>query len=161
MDSPPPRKKEKKKPPSPRRDGREAALQYLYGNDVRGQVDFSADTFTEFWNLRQAKDIARDFATRILFGVRDHAGTIDQAIRETLENFAFQRLTPVDRSILRVGAYEILYADYIPPQAAINEAVEVAKRFGSEESPKFINGILDRIFQDRDLILAEASKASD
>ncbi len=159
MDSPNPRKKQKKKAPSPRRDGREAALQYLYGNDLQGEIDFSHETFEEFWSLRQAKDIARDFATVLLFGIRDRAPVIDQAIRETLENFAFQRLTPVDRNILRVGAYEILYADYIPPEAAINEAVEVAKRFGGEESPKFINGILDRIFQSRDLILQDDSNS--
>lgn len=148
MDSPSPKKKTKKKPPSPRRDGREAAVQYLYGNDVQGEIDFSPETLAEFWELRLAKDTAKEFATKIVLGVRDHAYLIDNAIRSRLENFAFQRLTPVDRNILRVGAYEILHADYIPPQAAINEAVEIAKRFGGEESPKFINGILDRIYRE-------------
>lgn len=147
MDSSNSRKKTKKKPPSPRRDGREAAVQYLYGNDVQGEVDFSPETLAEFWELRLAKEVAREFATELILGVRDHSYLIDNAIRSNLENFAFQRLTPVDRNILRVGSFEILHADYIPPQAAINEAVEIAKRFGGEESPGFVNGILDRIYR--------------
>lgn len=142
-DSKPP--KPKKKAPSPRRDGREAAVQYLYGNDIQGEVDFSPKKIEEFWTLRLAKSFARDFAGEILEGVREHTTAIDAAIRERLENFAFERLTPVDRNILRVGAWEILFGDHIPPQAAINEAVEIAKRFGGEESPSFVNGILDKI----------------
>ena len=98
--------------------------------------------------LRLAKDVAREFATQLILGVRDQAPKIDGAIRSTLENFAFHRLTPVDRNILRVGTFEVLFADYIPAQAAINEAVEIAKRFGGEDSPKFINGILDRIYHE-------------
>lgn len=146
MDSPDSKKKTRKKP-SPRRDGREAAVQYLYGNDVQGEIDFSSEALDRFWQLRLAREPAREFATGLILGVRDHAADLDAAIRERLENFAFQRLTPVDRNILRVGAFEILYADHIPAEAAINEAVEIAKRFGGEESPRFINGILDRIFR--------------
>ena len=73
----------------------------------------------------------------------------NQAIKDSLENYSFGRLANVDRNILRLGAYEILYADHIPAQAAINEAIEVAKRLGNEDSPAFINGILDRILQTR------------
>jgi len=152
MDSPDSGKKSKKKRPSPRRDGREAALQYLYGNDVRGEIDFSPETQESFWALRTARDPAREFATGLLDGVREHLSEIDAAIRATLENFAFERLTPVDRSLLRVGAFEILHADHIPPRAAINEAIEIAKRFGGEESPSFVNGILDRIHRERDAL---------
>ncbi|MDA8908805.1 transcription antitermination factor NusB [bacterium] len=146
MDSPDSKKKKpKKKAPSPRRDGREAAVQYLYGNDIQGEIDFSDETLEAFWLLRFAKPAAQDFATLIIGGVRDHLSEIDDAIRGTLENFAFQRITPVDRNILRVGAYEVIFANDIPWQVAINEAVEIAKRFGSEESPGFINGILDNL----------------
>ncbi len=140
-------RKSKKKPPSPRRDGREAALQYLYSNDIQGEVDFSEEKLEQFWTIRQAKSFAQEFATEILKGVERHSAAIDEEIRPTLENYAFQRLTAVDRNILRIGAYEILYADHIPPQAAINEAIEIAKRFGNEESPKFVNGILDKILK--------------
>lgn len=150
MDSPDSKnKKPKKKAPSPRRDGREAAVQYLYGNDIQGDVDFSDETLEAFWELRLAKSFAQDFATVIIGGVRDHFSEIDESIRETLENFAFQRLTPVDRNILRVGTFEVLFNDDVPWQVAINEAVEIAKRFGSEESPGFINGILDTIRKSR------------
>ncbi len=146
MDSPDSKKKKpKKKAPSPRRDGREAAVQYLYGNDIQGEVDFSDDNLEAFWQLRLARPAAQDFATVIIGGVRDHLSEIDDLVREKLENFAFQRLTPVDRNILRVGAFEVLFATDIPWQVAINEAVEIAKRFGSEESPGFINGILDSL----------------
>jgi len=139
--------KSKKKAPSPRRDGREAAVQYLYGNDISGVVDFSPERITEFWEIRLAKSFAQEFTTELLNGIQDHLPEIDRAIRERLENFAFERLTAVDRNILRLGAYEIRFADHIPPQAAINEAIEIAKRFGTEESPKFINGILDKILK--------------
>jgi len=148
MDSPV-SKKSKPKPPSPRRDGREAAVQYLYGNDIQGEVDFSDQRLEDFWDLRLAKGAAQDFACLLVGGVRDHLQEIDAALRETLENFAYERLTAVDRSILRVGTYEVLFAEHIPPQAAINEAVEIAKRFGGEDSPRFVNGVLDSVHRNR------------
>jgi N utilization substance protein B len=144
------KKKPKKKAPSPRRDGREAAVQYLYGNDIQGDIDYSDEKFAEFWELRLAKSFAREFATELVLGVRNYQSKIDSAIRQTLENFAFQRLTAVDRNILRLGVYEILFSDHIPAQAAINEAIEIAKRFGGEDSPKFVNGILDKIYRARE-----------
>lgn len=146
MDSPQDRPKKKKKP-SPRRDGREAAVQYLYSHDIQGVVDFSDESLAEFWDIRQAKSFAREFAEELLKGIDEFRPQIDDAISGKLENFAFQRLTVVDRNILRLGAYEILFADHIPPQAAINEAIEIAKRFGTDESPKFVNGILDKILK--------------
>lgn len=140
-------KKSKKKAPSPRRDGREAAVQYLYGNDISGEVDFSPEKLTSFWEIRLAKSFAQEFTAELLKGVEEHLSEIDRTIREKLENFAFERLTAVDRNVLRLGCYEILFADHIPPQAAINEAIEIAKRFGTDESPKFVNGVLDRILK--------------
>ncbi|MDA7920254.1 transcription antitermination factor NusB [Verrucomicrobiales bacterium] len=140
-------RKSKKKAPSPRRDGREAAVQYLYGNDISGEVDFSPERVAEFWEIRLAKSFAQEFTAELLGGIQDHLPEIDRAIRERLDNFAFERLTAVDRNILRLGTYEIRFTDHIPPQAAINEAIEIAKRFGTEESPGFINGILDKILK--------------
>ncbi|NLT71193.1 MAG: transcription antitermination factor NusB [Verrucomicrobiaceae bacterium] len=137
----------RKKAPSPRRDGREAALQFLYGNDIQGILDGSPEAIAAFWKLRDAKPAVREFATELIAGVMEHLSQIDSAIRNQLENFSFQRLTAVDRNILRLGAFEILHANYIPPQAAINEAIEIAKRFGSDDSARFVNGILDKILK--------------
>lgn len=149
MDSPSPRDlKPKKKAPSPRRDGREAAVQFLYGNETQSAVvDASPDRLAAFWALREAKPPAREFAEILIRGVAAHLGEIDSAIRMRLENYSFHRLAAIDRNILRLGAYEILFSDHIPPQAAINEAIEIAKRFGTEDSPRFVNGILDRILK--------------
>lgn len=148
MDSPPPRDlKPKKKAPSPRRDGREAAVQFLYGNEVQGTVEVTPEKLAAFWELRDARPVVREFAEELIRGVTDHAGEIDSAIRTQLENYSLQRLAAVDRNILRLGAYEVLFSSHIPPQAAINEAIEIAKRFGTEDSPRFVNGILDRILK--------------
>jgi len=148
MDSPAPKDlKSKKKAPSPRRDGREAAVQFLYGHEAQGGIDTSEKSLEAFWSLRDAKPIVREFAEELIRGVVSHADEIDSMIRTHLENYSLARLEAVDRNILRLGTYEVLFANHIPPQAAINEAIEIAKRFGSEESAGFINGILDRILK--------------
>lgn len=137
----------KKKAPSPRRDGREAAVQFLYANDIQGIIDYSPEKLEDFWELRDAKPFVREFAAELIAGVMEHLTEIDAAIRNQLENFSFQRLAAVDRNILRLGAFEILHASHIPPQAAINEAIEIAKRFGTDDSARFVNGILDKILK--------------
>lgn len=148
MDSPSPRDlKPKKKAPSPRRDGREAAVQFLYGNEAQGSVEVTPELLAAFWELRDAKPIVREFAEELIHGVTEHLDEIDATIRTHLENYTLQRLTAVDRSILRLGAFEVIFSSHIPPQAAINEAIEIAKRFGTEDSPGFVNGILDRILK--------------
>lgn len=136
-----------KKAPSPRRDGREAAVQFLYANDIQGIIDYSPDKLEAFWVLRDAKPFVREFAAELIAGVMENLTGIDTAIRNQLENFSFQRLAAVDRNILRLGAFEILHANHIPPQAAINEAIEIAKRFGTDDSARFVNGILDKILK--------------
>ena len=137
----------KKKAPSPRRDGREAAVQFLYANDIQGIIDYSPEKLDDFWELRDAKPFVREFAAELIVGVLENLTGIDAAIRNQLENFSFQRLAAVDRNILRLGAFEILHANHIPPQAAINEAIEIAKRFGTDDSARFVNGILDKILK--------------
>lgn len=123
-------------------------MQYLYANETQSaSVDHSPERLDAFWALREAKPAVREFAEILIRGVAAHHSEIDSAIRTRLENYSFHRLAAVDRNILRLGAYEILFANHIPPQAAINEAIEIAKRFGTEESPRFVNGILDRILK--------------
>lgn len=134
--------------PSPRRDGREAAVQYLFGHESLDESEDDRDHFDDFWHLREAGSKARQFAEELIIGIRQHQESIDEAITGSLDNFKFERLTPVDRNILRLATYEICFADYIPAEAAINEAIEIAKRFGTDDSPKFVNGVLDRIWKD-------------
>lgn len=87
------------------------------------------------------------FAKSLLSGVRRNRGELDPLLAERTENWSLQRMAVTDRNVLRLGAYEILYAE-TPPRVAINEAVELGRRFGSKHSFQFVNGILDRVLQD-------------
>jgi len=126
-----------------RREGREAAVQFLYHRDINGGSN--ATSIEEFWELRPAPPKARDFAMAIVSGTIEHQSTIDEAIRNASANYDLHRIAAVDRNIIRVAVYEMLYCPEIPPVVSINEAIEIAKRFGSEDSGRFVNGILDRI----------------
>ena len=132
-----------------RRDGREAAVQYLYQLDLNGR-EYTASTF-DFWDLRSAPGAAHPpekFQTgmaEVVRGVGEHLAEIDERIIKYSANFELGRIAAVDRNILRVAIYEMLYCPEIPPVVSINEAIEIAKRFGSEESGRFVNGILDRV----------------
>ncbi len=86
-----------------------------------------------------------EFAERIVLGVLDHAREIDQLIERFSENWRLDRINLVDRNILRMAIFELLYCNEIPPKVTLNEAIDLGKRYGSEDSGSFINGILDRI----------------
>ncbi len=129
-----------------RRDGREAAVQYLYHHDLNSGVN--AGTTDDFWELRPAKPNVREFASQLIAGVIAHASEIDERIARYAENYQLSRMLAVDRNILRLAVYEMNFANDVPPVVAINEAIEIAKKFGSEESGRFINGILDRAKRD-------------
>ena len=132
-----------------RREGREAAVQFLYQFDVnRRPVD---ELLLAFWKLRsgpgkaEASPKTRTFTEELVKGVTAHLPEIDALITKFTANYDIHRIAVVDRNILRVGIYEMLHCDDVPPVVAINEAIEVAKKFGSEESGRFVNGILDRM----------------
>ena len=132
-----------------RREGREAAVQFLYQFDVnRRPVD---ELLLAFWKLRsgpgkaEASPKTRTFTEELVKGVTAHLPEIDAFITKFTANYDIHRIAVVDRNILRVGIYEMLHCDDVPPVVAINEAIEVAKKFGSEESGRFVNGILDRM----------------
>ncbi len=129
-----------------RREGREAAVQYLYHHDLNSGEN--AGTPDDFWELRPAKPNVREFATQLIAGVQEHAVEIDKRISRYAENYQLGRMLAVDRNILRLAIYEMNFAQDVPPVVAINEAIEIAKKFGAEESSRFINGILDRAKQD-------------
>lgn len=126
-----------------RRRGRESALQVLYQIDVtqRG-VDQALDLF---WDNFAPDEEARDFCEQLVRGVVEHCDEINGLIEKYAEHWKMTRMTQIDRNILRMAVYELCYCQDIPPKVTINEAVEIGKKFGSEDSGAFINGILDRI----------------
>ena len=143
-----------------RREGREAAVQFLYQLDAnQDQPDALA---THFWELRSAPGKragsarTRAFAEELVAGVMGHREEIDGRIKKYAANYELRRIAAVDRSILRLAIYEMLYCYDVPPVVSINEAIEIAKRFGSEESGRFVNGILDRVRNELDRSPREA-----
>jgi N utilization substance protein B len=128
---------------SKRREGREAAVQYLYQLEIHG--DRKADLHVDFWNFREAKPAVREFADRLIAGVIAHLDEVDALIKKYLQNFEIGRLAAVDRNVLRLAIHEMLHCMETPPVVAINEAIEIAKKFGGEDSGRFVNGILDKV----------------
>jgi transcription antitermination protein NusB len=124
---------------------REVVLQVLYQDDLNPPTDLLASE--NFLRQRLNFDDALvSFARSLLLGVRRNREELDQMLTQRAENWSLNRMAVTDRNVLRLGAYEILYTD-TPGRVAINEAVELAKRFGAKQSPQFVNGILDRFLQ--------------
>lgn len=126
---------------------REFALQILYQADIT-QSDF-LEVLGDFW-LKNSENDSKDpevkgYAQKLVEGVSKNLEAIDKTIERFAENWRIERMAYVDRNILRLSTYETLYLDDIPIKVAINEAVELAKRFGEEDSSKFVNGVLDKI----------------
>lgn len=98
-----------------------------------------------FWRTLDYPDNIKEFAELLVRGVVAHKDEIDSAIIQTAQNWSLKRITPIDRGILRAAIFEIMFLNEIPAKATINEAIELAKKFGTEKSGAFINGILDKI----------------
>jgi N utilization substance protein B len=129
-----------------RREGREAAVQFLFQDDLnKTDSAVMAEALEEFWKLRESAGRTRQFAIELIQGVLANHEAIDDRIKKVTANYELHRIAPVDRNILRVAIYEMLYTSEVPPVVCINEAIEIAKRFGSEDSGRFVNGILDRL----------------
>lgn len=127
----------------PRRKSREVALQVLYQLDItKKDVHKTLAQFHDYFSGNEEKD---DFMERLVLGVLEHRQKIDQLIEKYSENWRLDRMNIIDRAILRLAIFELLYCGEIPPKVTLNEAIELGKRFGSEDSGSFINGILDRI----------------
>ncbi len=126
-----------------RRKAREFALQVLYQIDLAGTD--SEDAFDLFWRNFDTVDEAREFSHGLMNGVVSNIDEIDGLIEKFSENWSLGRMAMVDRNILRTAVYELLYMEDIPPNVTINEAIDIGKKFSSENSGAFINGILDRI----------------
>jgi len=126
-----------------RRRAREIALQVLYQLDI-SQAD-SREVWDLYWENFRPSAKAREFCQRLIEGVRQNQDQIDQLIEENSENWSLKRMAIVDRNILRLAAFELLHCPDIPFKATLNEAIELAKKFGTDDSGAFINGILDKI----------------
>ena len=131
-----------------RRRAREAAIQYNFWRDL--QHGETPERIDDFWEFCPVKQNVREFAEPLIEGMVSHQEEIDERIRKYCENYNLNRISAVDRNVLRLAIYEMLHRDDIPPVVSINEAIELAKTFGGPESGKFVNGILDRVRKDLD-----------
>ncbi|WP_295055018.1 transcription antitermination factor NusB [Sulfuricurvum sp.] len=129
-----------------RHQARMAVVSLLYAYDLGNQTisDFSDEILEE----KKIRNKQRDFALDLFKGVTDHLAEVDEAIIKHLKDWDFDRLGSIERATLRLGGYEIMFGE-LDSAVIINEAIEVAKAFGSEQSPKFINGVLDAISKDK------------
>ena len=127
-----------------RRKAREYALQILYQIDIRKEKP-SAIVLKRFWAEQKVNEEVRLFAEEIAKGTYKHLAKINTLIRQCAQHWSMDRMAAVDRSVLRLAVYEILYRMDIPASVTINEAVEIARKFGTDESSAFVNGILDSV----------------
>jgi N utilization substance protein B len=136
-----------------RREGREAAVQFLYQLDLQSGGS-PGEKVDDFWTLYADNAKAapsaktRAFSEQLIHGVTSHQAEIDARIKECTANYELHRLAAVDRNILRVAIFELLHSLDVAPVVIINEAIEIAKKYGSEKSGSFVNGVLDRIKKD-------------
>jgi N utilization substance protein B len=151
-----------------RREARERAVQFLFQHDLNPPEDLNR-ALKEFWQTQRAAAIAgekgpatwgqpvelppptaeeaemRLFADPLIRGVIEHRDGIDEKIKGHAKNWDLHRIAIVDRNVMRLAIYEMLYREDIPPIVSINEAVDIAKKFSTQDSGKFVNGILDKI----------------
>ena len=124
-----------------RRKSRELALQVLYQEELAGETGLL--DFAEFCTHFQVNKKIIPYAGKLLEGVRAKRGEINQLISRHAENWRLERMSVIDRNILRLAVYELHYLSDVPTSVVINEAVEIAKRYSTDDSGPFINGILD------------------
>ncbi|MBL7071233.1 MAG: transcription antitermination factor NusB [Candidatus Omnitrophica bacterium] len=127
-----------------RTKARECALKVLY------QIEMTKDDYTEslarFWDREpEADGTVKEFTGALVKGINENSSEIDSTISKYTTNWNINRMAVVDRNILRMATYEILFVDDIPPKVSINEAIDIAKKYGDTDSGKFVNGILDKI----------------
>ncbi len=126
-----------------RSSGRESALQMLFAMEAGGG---SAErVIAAYWRESPGDPEGREYADRAVRGVAGELEKVDEVIRKASTNWRLERMARVDRNVLRIGAWELLQRSDVPRAVILDEAVELAKRFGSEESGAFVNGVLDRV----------------
>jgi N utilization substance protein B len=133
-----------------RTKARECALQILYQVDVTKNE--SSHCQHDYWQVNKDTDrTIVEFANGIVKGTIDNLKKIDKVIADYATNWNLERMAVVDRNILRLATYELLFIKEIPPKVSINEAVDIAKKYGDKDSGKFVNGILDKISKEESI----------
>ncbi len=129
-----------------RRAARELALKFLY------QTEFNSNSpdseLNSFCDRANVSEEIQNFTQTLIKNIFFHKKEVDELLEKISANWATDRMAVIDKNILRLGICELLFDPTTPPKVVINEAVEIAKKFGTEESPDFINGILDKVFKD-------------
>ena len=141
-----------------RRTARELALQALYQLELAG--DAGLLEFDAFCTHFQVSRKARDYASTLFAGVREKLAEIDRLITKHAQNWRLERMSVIDRTILRIAVFELAFRDDVPASVVINEAVEIAKRFSTDDSGSFINGLLDAIVREKEAGPESATKAA-
>ncbi|MDH4470382.1 MAG: transcription antitermination factor NusB [Verrucomicrobiae bacterium] len=126
-----------------RHEGREAAVQFLYQRDHGGAA--SSSDLNDFYIFRGLSPAARRFCQQLAEGTLHEVSTIDALLKKNIHNYELGRLAAVDRNVLRLAIYEMLFSPQTPRTVIINEAINIAKKYGTEESGGFVNGVLDQI----------------
>lgn len=128
-----------------RRLARESAVEVLYRMDLVG--DEPEETIQEICARKNPSEEAETYLRRLIQAVEQYQEEIDRTLRGQLSRWRLERLTFIDRAVLRIGCAEVLYFDDVPPKVAINEAVDIAKKFGDDKAGKFVNGVLDAVYK--------------
>ncbi len=127
-----------------RTKGREHALKVLYAMDITG--DDPDKCIEVFWKDNEEPDKeSREFANAVVLGFHDNRELIDKVITKYTTNWQLKRMAVIDRNVLRAATYELLFREDVPPKVAINEAIDIAKKYGDKDSGSFVNGVLDKI----------------
>jgi len=127
-----------------RREAREWAVQLLFQLDMNPSDDLDA-VFEAFWSDKEAEQRSRRFTEALVRGVRKDLAVIDQMVQTVAEHWDIRRMGVLERNVIRLGVYELVNRKDIPAAVTINEAVDISKYFSTDESGRFVNGILDRI----------------
>lgn len=133
-----------------RRAAREAALKISFQFDFN--VSPARELIKAYWREHDISSRTKKFAEALVWGVLEHKDEIDGLIVESAENWRIDRMNAVDRNVIRLAIFELLYLTDVPPQVSIDEAIELGKKFGTEDSGAFINGILDKIARTKGLL---------
>lgn len=141
-----------------RRDGRRLVVQFLYQHDCAKNKEAVDESMRLFEELTGPERNAWQFAQPLLRGTLEKIEELDERIRRYSQNWELSRMAMVDRNVLRLALYELFFCEEIPPVVSINEAIDLAKQLGAEESGKFVNGVLDRAKQDLKRPLREGVK---